>query len=92
VVVELIDRQDGPEVLNVGSGHGTTLAELLEIVENELGHRAQVETLADRGFEVDRIVLDTSRLRQLTNFEPLPLETGVARTHTWLTKASAQPA
>ena len=40
----------------------------------------------ERGFEIERIVLDIERLRGLLGFEPTSLEEGIARTHGWLAR------
>lgn len=84
VIVELLDRREGAPVLNLGSGEGTSLAELLAMAEQEVGRPAQVNPHPAREFEVHRIVLDTTRLRNLTGFEPTPLQVGISRTHRWL--------
>jgi UDP-glucose 4-epimerase len=92
VILELLDREDVPNVLNVGSGRGTSLAELVEMVEKLVGKRAQVVSLPERGFEIHKIVLDTRKLRDLVNIEPLTLSEGVARTHDWLASTTGQTA
>lgn len=84
VVAALLDRRDGPPILNLGSGEGTSLAELLALAEKEVGRPAEVVRHPARGFEVHKIVLDPTRLKQLVPFEPTPLPEGVARTHRWL--------
>ncbi|HSR94027.1 MAG TPA: NAD-dependent epimerase/dehydratase family protein [Solirubrobacterales bacterium] len=83
-LVALIDREEGPAVLNVGSGEGTSLLDLLRLVETQVGRPAEVRSHPERGFDVHRIVLDTSSLRGLVEFEPTPLAAGIARTHAWL--------
>lgn len=87
MAVELTRREDGPAVLNVASGEGTSLIDLLRLAESRVGRRAVVEQHPERGFDVHRIVLDTTRLRELTGFEPTPLEAGIERTHAWLTSS-----
>jgi UDP-glucose 4-epimerase len=84
VVVALLDRTDGPAVLNVGSGHGTSLAQLVALVEAQVGRSARVVKRPERPFDVRRIVLDVSRLRGLVAFDPTPLAAGIERTHAWL--------
>lgn len=74
----------GPAVVNVGSGEGTSLLELLRLVEAQVGTPAKVVEHPERGFDVHQIVLDTTRLRELIAFEPTPLETGIERTQRWL--------
>ena len=92
VIVDLVGRDDVPEVLNVGSGQGTSLAELVALVEQEVGKPARIASRPERGFEIERIVLDIERLRGLLGFEPLSLEEGIARTHGWLASKTGQAA
>jgi UDP-glucose 4-epimerase len=90
VAVDLIGRDGGDAILNVAAGEGTSLLDLLRLAERQVGRAAVVERHPERGFDVHRIVLDTSRLRELTGFEPTPLEAGIERTHNWLTASAAE--
>jgi UDP-glucose 4-epimerase len=83
-IIETMDEPEGPDVVNVGSGGGTSLLEVLRLAEAEVGREANVVAHPERGFDVHRIVLDPGRLRGLTSFEPTSLEDGIARTHRWL--------
>lgn len=83
--IDLLERDDGETVLNVGSGRGVSLTALLELIERQVGRRAVVRKHAEREFDVSEIVLDTRRLQRLIGFEPTPLESGIERTHSWLT-------
>jgi UDP-glucose 4-epimerase len=83
-IIALVGRDDGPAVLNVGSGEGTSLAEILELTEAEVGRPAEVIEHAAREFEVHRIVLDISRLEELVTVDSMPLGDGIARTWEWL--------
>ena len=74
----------GPAKINVGSGTGTSLLELLRAVERHLGREAQVVEHEQRGFEVGQIVLDTTLLHQTVELEITDLAAGIARTHHWL--------
>jgi UDP-glucose 4-epimerase len=67
----------GDPVVNVGSGRGTTIAELLALVERRVGRRARIARRPGRPFDVDRIVLDITRLQQLVDFAPRDLEEGL---------------
>lgn len=80
----------GPAVINVGSGTGTSLLELLQLVEKEVGREAQVHQHEPRGFEVHQIVLDTTLLHQTVELEITDLATGIARTHRWLKTGRAE--
>ena len=83
-VEALLDRPGGPPILNLGAGTGTELIEVLRLAEREVGRKAEIVNHPARSFEVRQIVLDTARLRGLIDFEPTPLEAGIARTHAWL--------
>lgn len=88
--VDLIDREDGPLILNVASGAGTSLTELVRLAEKEVGRTAEVVRHPERGFEIHKVVLDISLLQRLIEFEPTPLETGIERTHRWLIENSPE--
>jgi UDP-glucose 4-epimerase len=90
VLVALANRDDGPPVVNVGSGEGTSLADLLTLVESEIGRPAEVIDHGARDFEVDRIVLDVSRLQSLVQMKPTPLPEGIAYTWDWLRRATPE--
>lgn len=83
-VIEVDAIEGGPGVINVGSGRGTSLLEVLRFAEAEVGHSARVVEHPERSFDIHQIVLDITRLRSLIAFEPTPLEEGIARTHRWL--------
>jgi UDP-glucose 4-epimerase len=89
-IIETMDSAEGPDLVNVGSGEGTSLLEILRLAEAQVGRQAKVTTNPERGFDVHRIVLDPSRLREMTSFAPTSLEEGIARTHRWLVSAAGE--
>jgi UDP-glucose 4-epimerase len=91
-VVATMVVDQGPEVINVGSGEGTSLLEILRLAEAEVGRGAEVVQHDERGFDVHRIVLDTTRLRELVTFEPTPLPVGIGKTHEWLASGAEEAA
>jgi UDP-glucose 4-epimerase len=88
VIADLLGRDDGPPLLNVGAGFGTSLLELLSLTEAEVGRQAELVRHPQRGFEVRQIVLDTTALRTLIELDVTPLPEGIRRTHRWLTTAA----
>ena len=90
VAIDLLAREDGPRILNVGSESATSLLELLRLTEKQVGRAAVVAEHPERNFDVHSIYLDTGRLRELTGFEPTPLEIGIGRTHRWLATAARE--
>jgi len=91
-MIALMSHPGGPAVINVGSGEGTSLLEVLGLVEAEVGRAAQIVQHEERGFDVHQIVLDTTRLHETVGLEITPLAVGVERTHRWLTTAVPDPA
>jgi len=79
-VIELAALPGGPGVVNVGSGQGHTLLELIKILEAVTGIEPLLEFSATRGFDVRSNVLDVGLLRSLIDVAPIRLEDGVART------------
>lgn len=89
-MVALMSETGGPPLVNVGSGEGTSLLELLRLVEEQIGRPAQIARHPERGFDVHQIVLDTALLHQTVDLEITPLSEGIDRTQRWL--ATAEPA
>ncbi|HET6997966.1 MAG TPA: NAD-dependent epimerase/dehydratase family protein [Solirubrobacterales bacterium] len=82
-LIALLGRSDAP-VVNVGSGTGTSLLEVLRLAERQVGREAEIAQHDERGFDVHQIVLDTTRLHEMVDLEMTPLDAGIARTHRWL--------
>jgi len=80
VVCALAARTDTPPVVNVGTGSGTSVRELLSVVEAVTDRRVRTEPLGSRGGDVRSVVLDVTLLRSLMDFRPLGLADGIART------------
>ena len=80
LVVRLLRLGNQPELANVGSGVGTSLKQVVGLVEAVTGRTVRVEHKPGRAFDIGEIVLDISRLRRLVSFDPVPLEAGIRRT------------
>ena len=71
----------GFHVFNVGSGKGTSVAQIISILEAQLGRRLAIEYQPLKSSGVSRIVLDTEKLRRVIGkIVTVGLEEGVART------------
>ncbi|MGH9024589.1 MAG: NAD-dependent epimerase/dehydratase family protein [Acidimicrobiia bacterium] len=79
VVLALLGNDRAPTVLNVGSGVGTSLAELIDLIGETTGEAVTVDHEPARPLDVDAIVLDVTRLQDAVGFTPVPLADGVAR-------------
>ena len=57
-------------VFNVGSGNGTSLNELIQLIRLVTGRDVQVHYEPSRPFDVPAVVLDTRRIREQIGWEP----------------------
>ena len=74
----------GRKILNVGSGHGTSLNELVTLISEVTGERSEVDHLEGRVIDVPANVLDISRVREELGWRPrITLEEGIACTWNW---------
>jgi UDP-glucose 4-epimerase len=78
-ISEMLGQPGGPSVVNVGSGVGTAIHDLIWLVEAAVGRRAMIANRPGRPFDVDEITLDITRLRRIVPFQPVPLREGIRR-------------
>jgi UDP-glucose 4-epimerase len=72
-------------IFNVGSGTGHSLRDILNNISQVLGISPSITWLPRRSFDVPRIVLDTTKLRNATEWRICtPLSEGIARTADWI--------
>lgn len=84
-------RRSAPPLLNIGSGRGTSVREVLRLVERTTGRRLEVRRLPGRRFDVPRIVLDIRRARRVLRWRPkVTLAEGIARTWKWFKARDAR--
>lgn len=77
-------RVSHPEPVNLAFGGRTSLRELIRLLELELGHDVDVESLPPRAGDVPHSQADSSRLRSLfPDVQPVPLENGLRATVEW---------
>jgi dTDP-glucose 4,6-dehydratase len=77
------------QVLNLGSGRGVTMRELLDLAIKATGRQVRVESDAGRvrpeKSEVMELICDASKARAALGWQPrVTLEEGVARTAAWI--------
>jgi UDP-glucose 4-epimerase len=80
VLARLVLNRVDCGVVNLGSGAGHSVVDLLEVVSRTIGRSPVVEFVPRRPHDVDAIVLDISKLRSLIPYEPATLEDGVRAT------------
>lgn len=72
-------------VVNIGSGEGHSLCDVLDIMRDTIGVDFEVQYQPGRPFDVPKIVLDVSRAQQLLDWVPtITMESGILRTWKWV--------
>ena len=86
-----IDYNGAKSVFNIGSGVGTSLNELINLIEKALGRAVVHKHLPGRPFDVPVNVLDNSLARQELGWKPqVKLEEGIVKLAGWMRKKSAK--
>jgi len=80
IVRLLLEAGISNEILNVGSGEGTSIRQIISILDNLSGRRNRVENEDPMLSDVPKIVLDTTKLNNLIKIDLCPLEEGIRRT------------
>lgn len=76
---------DEARIFNVGGGEGISLIELLDRIQEAVGKRALLERYPARKFDPERIVLDTSLIREKVGWAPrVSLADGIRMTWEWM--------
>lgn len=83
-VVALIEAGITGRTLNLGSGVGHSIAEVLALVHAVTGRDLQVIRRPARGVDVRTVVLDTSALSAVIPWAPRPLDAGMADFWRWI--------
>ena len=68
---------DGPEVVNVATGVGTSLLQLVDMLQELLDRPLHVDLQPGRAFDVDAVVLDASAFKAMVGSEPIPFADGL---------------
>lgn len=86
-VTRLLSGPPEPQVLNVGSGIGTSINAAVQVVRAVTGKAIEVDYVDSRTADVSVSTLDTRRIRSLIPFNPRSLEAGVMET--WARRAES---
>ena len=75
---------EGSEIVNVGTGHETSVNELFRVLNALTGSHAEEQHADAKPGEQQRSVLDVSHARNVLGWTPeVDLETGLKRTVDW---------
>jgi UDP-glucose 4-epimerase len=69
-----------PDYVNIGSGQGSSLLDIVATLEDLLGRPVDYEVVDGRSFDLQRIVLDTSSLKRAISWgSPISLKEGIEK-------------
>ena len=72
---------DGIKTYNIGTGIGTSLTDIIQIIEKQIGHNIRKEYKNDGASGVNRIVLSNDKIRSEIGWSPVvTLEEGIHNT------------
>lgn len=80
---KMVDLGVSNEIVNVGSGEGHSLNQVLAIIKEEIGE-VSVNWREKRNIDVPRIFLDISKLKSLVPFDITDIRQGIRETYRWL--------
>ena len=87
-IVTAMERYNGPEPVNLGTGREISIRELTELIAGMVGFQGHITWDTSKPDGQPRRCLDTSRARELFGWETTtPLETGLRRTIDWYQQA-----
>ena len=83
-VMAAIDRPLGYEIFNLGESRTTTLSKLVEVIEWNLGKKANLNSLPLQPGDVTLTCADVSKAKRLLGYHPhTTIEDGVSRFMEW---------
>jgi len=65
--------------INIGSGEGYSINEIISILKETVTEDVQVEYVASRLGDVSSVILDTTKVKSLIEFHPISLREGISR-------------
>lgn len=89
MIIKLLDYEGKYDTFNVSSGIGVTQNEIIDIVR-KMGLTPQVIHKPKRTVDVQKIILDNSRIREIYKEEIVPLKQGINQYYECLSKMKAE--
>lgn len=76
-VYQLVNYNIINESLNIGSGVGYSVNKIIKILDETIAADINVDYVPSRGVDVDSLILDTSKLKMLIDFNPIDIKSGI---------------
>lgn len=78
-IYQLTEKKVSCESVNIGSGVGYSVNEIIRILDSIINKEVKVEYVDSRGVDVDSTILDCAKLKKLIDFHPIDIETGLQK-------------
>jgi UDP-glucuronate 4-epimerase len=86
-IIAVIQRHRGFEIYNLGESQTTTLKELIQMIEEALGKKANIEVLQAQPGDVSVTYADISKAKRMLGYQPkVKMEEGIKRFVEWYKK------
>jgi len=83
--ISLLTHRSHEKLFNIGSGNGTSLNQLLEIMSEVTGKSVSPIYKPDAGRYIKKVILDISKIQRETGWKPkTDIRKGIDRTWVWL--------
>ena len=70
LMMKIVENDVKNITINIGSGRGHSLNEVINIIGEKVGNKMAVTYLPKRGFDVSRNILDITRATELFDWRP----------------------
>ena len=77
IVTDLLEANTSNLIVNIGSGKGYSIKQVLNIINNIVDEEIQVEYTPSRKNDVSNMILDTTLLKTLVRVNNTPIELGI---------------
>ena len=85
IIVDLIEKNIQDEIINIGSGRGYSINEILTIIREEIGD-FPLKYVEARKVDVPYLILNIDKLRTFLDINLMGIEEGIKKTYDWLKK------
>ena len=83
-IVQALEKyEDHSQPLNIGTGNDISIKQLVEYISSAVGFEGEVDWNTDKPDGQLKKLLDTSRMKDVINIEPISVKDGIEKTTKW---------
>lgn len=76
-VIQLLKKEVCNTTINIGSGQGTSINDIIDVLKSVVSEDVKVDYLPSRSEDVSHMILDNSRLKEYVDVDFTPLQDGI---------------